>query len=53
VTTQETGSKPLPVHYSPQMADLICDKLFEGKSLREICEAPNMPGRAWRRSAAE
>jgi hypothetical protein len=46
VTNQETGTKPLPMHYTPEMAELICDQLLDGTSLRDICKAPNMPSRA-------
>jgi hypothetical protein len=46
MTTEEADTKPLPMHYTHEMGDLICDQLLDGKSLREICAAPNMPGRA-------
>ena len=32
--------------YSPEIADLICDRIVEGASLRQICQDPNMPARA-------
>lgn len=41
------SSKPSgrPSDYSDAIAATICDALIEGKSLRKICEAENMPSR--------
>jgi IS30 family transposase len=32
--------------FSPEIAELICDRIAEGWSLRKICEDPNMPARS-------
>jgi hypothetical protein len=32
--------------YSPAIADLICERLMEGASLRQICQDRNMPARS-------
>ena len=32
--------------YSPEIADLICERLMEGASLRQICQDANMPARS-------
>ena len=32
--------------YSPQVADLIWDRLLDDVSLRQICQDPNMPARS-------
>jgi len=32
--------------YSQEMAVLICDRIVEGASLRQICQDPNMPARS-------
>ena len=32
--------------YSPAIADLICERLMEGASLRQICQDANMPARS-------
>jgi hypothetical protein len=31
--------------FTPQIGEFICNDLASGKSLRQICEAPDMPGR--------
>lgn len=35
-----------PSEFSQDTADLICEKLAEGESLRDICKAGDMPNRA-------
>jgi hypothetical protein len=35
-----------PTEYSQEIADLICELLADGKSLRTICDAEDMPNRA-------
>lgn len=35
-----------PTDYNQEIADLICEKLSDGISLREICQADDMPARA-------
>lgn len=46
-----------PTDYSPELAGRICNLLAEGKSLREICDADDMPSREtvrrWRNSNEE
>lgn len=32
-----------PSDYSPEIADVICDRLIEGESLRKICLSDDMP----------
>jgi hypothetical protein len=32
--------------YSPEVADLICDRLLDDVSLRQICQDRNMPARS-------
>jgi hypothetical protein len=32
-----------PTLYSDELSDLICEGIAEGKSLKRICEGPNMP----------
>ena len=32
--------------YSPEIADLICDRIAEGASLRQICQDATMPARS-------
>src|SRR5205807_2115872 len=32
--------------YNPEIADMICDRIAEGQSLRQICRDPNMPARS-------
>ena len=32
--------------YSPEIADLICDRIAEGASLRQICQDANMPAKS-------
>jgi hypothetical protein len=43
--------------YTPALAERVCELMIEGKSLREICEAPGMPARRnifyWLRDHAE
>ena len=33
-----------PTKYSPELVDKICEQIAEGKSLRTICLAEDMPG---------
>lgn len=35
-----------PSEYSTAMADLICERLMDGESLRSICAAENMPSKS-------
>lgn len=35
-----------PSDYSQEIADAICDRIADGFSLRTICEAEDMPGKA-------
>lgn len=35
-----------PSDYSLELADLICERMAEGESLRSICQADDMPNRA-------
>lgn len=35
-----------PSDYSQEIADLICERICDGKSLREICAADDMPARS-------
>lgn len=35
-----------PTKYSPKMADLICNRIAEGRSLRSICRDEGMPDKA-------
>jgi hypothetical protein len=35
----------MPTRYTPELAQTICDQLASGKSLRQICAAPDMPDR--------
>jgi hypothetical protein len=32
--------------YSPELTDLICERLLDGTSLRQICQDKNMPARS-------
>jgi hypothetical protein len=32
--------------YNPEIAEIICDRIAEGQSLRRICLDPNMPARS-------
>lgn len=41
--TARTGR---PSDYSPNIADLICERLMDGESLRSICADENMPSKA-------
>ena len=34
-----------PSSYTQQVADIICERLMDGESLRSICEAEEMPSR--------
>jgi hypothetical protein len=48
-TAQDRTTKPPRRQrhdYSPEIADLICDHIAEGASLRQICQNPNMPARS-------
>src|ERR1700746_1836481 len=45
-TTQNSVTKPTRRRrhdYSPEIADLICDRIAGGGSLRQICQDANMP----------
>ena len=35
-----------PSTYTPELADLICEQIADGKSLRSICAAEGMPGKS-------
>ena len=35
-----------PSDYSPEIADLICERIADGISLREICRTEDMPSKA-------
>lgn len=35
-----------PSIYSQEIADIICERIAEGESLRKICDADNMPNKA-------
>jgi len=37
---------PRPSTYTPELADLICEQIADGKSLRSICAAEGMPGKS-------
>jgi hypothetical protein len=43
--TTEKENKPSlrPVDYTPEIASTICDRLFDGETLSEICRDPAMP----------
>ena len=48
-TGQDSTTKPPRRRrhdYSPEMAALICDRIVEGASLRQICQDTNMPARS-------
>ena len=48
-TAQDSATKPTRRRrheYSPEIADLICDRIAEGASLRQICQDANMPARS-------
>jgi hypothetical protein len=48
-TTQDSTTKRTRRRrhdYSPEIADLICERLMEGASLRQICQDANMPARS-------
>lgn len=35
-----------PTDYTQEIADAICEKIADGKSLRKICDADDMPNKA-------
>src|SRR5207302_7272030 len=35
-----------PSSFTPEVADLICERLIGGESLRQICQDPKMPARS-------
>ena len=41
-----TGKAGRPSSFTDAIADSICDQLIDGKSLRKICEADDMPHRS-------
>jgi hypothetical protein len=43
VSNGTKGKPGRPSLYTPELADEICYRLAEGKSLRSICEADDMP----------
>ena len=48
-TAQNSTTKPIRRRrheYSPEIADLICDRIAGGASLRQICQDANMPARS-------
>jgi hypothetical protein len=48
-TAQDSTTKPTRRRrhdYSPEIADLICDRIASGASLRQICQDANMPARS-------
>ena len=49
-TTAQNSTPKLPRRrrhgYSPEIADLICDRIAGGASLRQICQDANMPARS-------
>jgi hypothetical protein len=48
-TAQDSATKPTRRRrhdYSPEIADLICDRIAEGASLRQICQDANMPAKS-------
>lgn len=34
-----------PSDFSPELANLICERIADGQSLRDLCEAEDMPSR--------
>jgi hypothetical protein len=40
------GKPGRPSIYSDDLADMICDRLANGESLRAICDSPDMPHRS-------
>ncbi len=34
-----------PMPYDEEVAQVICERIIEGQSLREICRDPDMPGK--------
>ena len=48
-TAQDSATKPTRRRrheYSPEIAGLICDRIAEGASLRQICQDANMPAKS-------
>jgi hypothetical protein len=45
VTTKKPTRRPRHA-YSPELTDLICERLLDGTSLRQICQDKNMPARS-------
>jgi hypothetical protein len=48
-TAQNSVTKPTRRRrhdYSPEIADLICDRIAGGASLRQICQDANMPAKS-------
>jgi hypothetical protein len=43
VTNTHARARGRPSLYTPELADLICRRLSEAESLREICRSPGMP----------
>jgi hypothetical protein len=39
--TKEPGKRPL--EYKPATEDIICERIADGQSVREICRDDNMP----------
>jgi hypothetical protein len=37
---------PRPSEYSQEVADLVCERIADGESLRSICQADEMPNKA-------
>lgn len=35
-----------PSDYTPEVAAIICERIADGESLRQICEEPGMPNRS-------
>ena len=53
----EPAKRGRPSLYSPELADQICDQLSDGRSLRSICLADDMPSKVtvlmWLRTKAD
>ena len=45
MTTKKPTRRPRHA-YSPELTDLICERLLDGTSLRQICQDKNMPARS-------
>ena len=45
MTTKKPTRRPRHA-YSPDLTDLICERLLDGTSLRQICQDKNMPARS-------